>query len=493
MMVQLLARTTELEVREVEDGTIPLPNRIYITPPNRNLILENERFQLVEPGIEVLPKPSVNTFLHSLAESRGEDAIAVILSGTGSDGASGARAIKAGGGLVFAQDPLSAKYSGMPQATIDTGCADWVLSPPEIANEISLIVRNRGSILHSEPPSASPTTLKALLYKVQRHTQVDFSGYKEATVWRRILRRMAANRVHDMDEYLILAERNPEEYNQLCKEILISVTAFFRDPLAFDALKGALGELLESKSPRDEIRIWVPGCATGEEAYTIAIVLFELLGDKRNERKIQIFATDLDLAAMANARRGLYAESSLSAMSTELISRYFHPQGDSYEVIKPLREAVVFARQNVLQDPPFLRLDLISCRLPQSADLLPEQPAGKSPRHLPLRAFPRWPAVPGQIGKRLSARGAFRADRSPAQTLPPQGADHRRPGFRATQRGPVGDQPRPGQAAAHGGRTLCRRGLRGLRAAQRHGECPTRRTARFRRRQSVSQDPDRAR
>ncbi|MBL8428489.1 MAG: PAS domain-containing protein [Dechloromonas sp.] len=362
MMVQLLARTTELEVREVEDGSIPLPNRIYITPPNRNLILDNERFQLVEPGIEVLPKPSVNTFLHSLAESRGEDAIAVILSGTGSDGASGARAIKAGGGLVFAQDPLSAKYSGMPQAAIDTGCADWVLSPPEIANEISLIVKNRGSVLHSEPPSASPTTLKALLYKVQRHTQVDFSGYKEATVWRRILRRMAANRVHDMDEYLILAERNPEEYNQLCKEILISVTAFFRDPLAFDALKESLGELLESKPARDEIRIWVPGCATGEEAYTIAIVLFELLGDKRNERKIQIFATDLDLAAMANARRGLYAESSLSAMSTELISRYFHPQGDAYEVIKPLREAVVFARQNVLQDPPFLRLDLISCR-----------------------------------------------------------------------------------------------------------------------------------
>jgi two-component system CheB/CheR fusion protein len=271
MMVQLLARTTELEVREIEDGAIPLPNRIYITPPNRNLILENERFRLIEPGIEVLPKPSVNTFFHSLAESRGEDAIAIVLSGTGSDGASGARAIKAGGGLVFAQDPLSAKYSGMPQSTIDTGCADWVLSPGEIARELALIVKSQGAVLQTAQPAASPTTLKSLLYKVQRHAQVDFSGYKEATVWRRILRRMAANRVNDIEEYINLAEKNPEEYNQLCKEILISVTAFFRDPAAFESLQTQLGERLSQKKAGEEIRIWVPGCATGEEAYTIAI------------------------------------------------------------------------------------------------------------------------------------------------------------------------------------------------------------------------------
>lgn len=363
MMVQLLARATDLEVREIEDGTVPLPNRIYITPPNRNLMLENEHFKLVEPGIEVLPKPSVTTFFHSLAETRGEDAIAIVLSGTGSDGAAGARAIKAGGGLVFAQDPLSAKYSGMPQATIDTGCADWVLSPSEIAREISLIIKSQGAVvLQIEQPATSPGTLKSLLYKVQRHTQVDFSGYKEATVWRRILRRMAANRVTDIDEYLNLAEKNPEEYNQLCKEILISVTAFFRDPAAFETLRSTLEERLAHKPPGEEIRIWVPGCATGEEAYSIAILLFEILGDKRPLSKIQIFATDLDLPAMANARRGLYSESSLSVLSPALIGRYFHLQGDSYEVVKPLREAVVFARQNVLQDPPFLRLDLISCR-----------------------------------------------------------------------------------------------------------------------------------
>jgi two-component system CheB/CheR fusion protein len=362
MMVQLIARATDLTVEEVNDGAKPLPNHIYITPPNRNLTLDNGHFKLVEPGAEVLPKPSVNIFFHSLAEGLGEDAIAVVLSGTGSDGASGVRAIKAGGGLVFAQDPLSAKYSGMPQSAIDTGCADWVLSPPEIAHEISLIVRNQGAVLQAEQPTASPNSLKSLLYKVQRHTQVDFSGYKEATVWRRILRRMAANRVSDLDDYLNLAEKNPEEYNQLCKEILISVTAFFRDPASFDSLKEHLTERLGQKSDGEEIRIWVPGCATGEEAYTIAIALFEILGERRHTTKIQIFATDLDLAAMASARRGLYAESSLSTLSPEMLNRYFHPQGDAYEVIKPLREVVVFARQNVLQDPPFLRLDLISCR-----------------------------------------------------------------------------------------------------------------------------------
>ncbi|MDD2741116.1 MAG: chemotaxis protein CheB [Rhodocyclaceae bacterium] len=362
MMVQLLARATDLQVEEVDDGAKPQPNHIYITPPNRNLTLVDGCFKLVEPGAEILPKPSVNIFLHSLAEGLGEDAIAVILSGTGSDGASGVRAIKAGGGLVFAQDPLSAKYSGMPQSAIDTGCADWVLSPPEIAQEISLIVRNQGAVLEVEQPTASPNSLKSLLYKVQRHTQVDFSGYKEATVWRRILRRMAANRVTDLDNYLNLAEKNPEEYNQLCKEILISVTAFFRDPASFEELRNQLLERLGQKSDGEEIRIWVPGCATGEEAYTIAIALFEILGERRHTTKIQIFATDLDLAAMASARRGLYAESSLSTLSPELLNRYFHPQGDAYEVIKPLREVVVFARQNVLQDPPFLRLDLISCR-----------------------------------------------------------------------------------------------------------------------------------
>jgi two-component system CheB/CheR fusion protein len=198
--------------------------------------------------------------------------IGVILSGTGSDGAGGVRAIKAGGGLVFAQDPASAKYAGMPQSAIETDCVDWVLTPDAIAREIALIVRTQGLVDHEKLRDA-PGTIQSLLTRVQRYTRIDFSGYKENTVWRRILRRMATNRVESLQDYIDLTERNPEELGQLSKEILISVTSFFRDRDAFDALAAAMCERLAVKRPGDEIRVWVPGCATGEEAYAIAILI----------------------------------------------------------------------------------------------------------------------------------------------------------------------------------------------------------------------------
>lgn len=362
MLVQLLGRETTMQVCAIEDGLAPQPNQIYITPPNRNLVLKDGFFHLTEPSSEILPKPSVNTCFHSLSEERGEDVIGVILSGTGTDGASGIRAIKAGGGLVFAQEPNSAKYAGMPQAAIETDCVDWVLPPEEIAREITVIVRTQGSV---QPPSrndATPSTLKALLQKVQRYTKVDFSEYKETTVWRRILRRIAANRADSLAEYISLTERNPEELNQLCKEILISVTSFFRGEEAFHCLSGLLRERLAGKQPGDEIRVWVPGCATGEEAYTIAMLIAEILGEARLDYKIQIFATDIDNSAMNIARKGIYPESSFEGLDPVLISKYFTPRGDAFEVSKSLREMVVIARQNVAQDPPFLRLDLVSCR-----------------------------------------------------------------------------------------------------------------------------------
>ena len=362
MLAQLLGRETSMPVLEIEEGMAPMPNSIYTTPPNRNLDFRDDRFHLVQPALEVLPKPSVNAFMYTLAEARGEDVIGVILSGTGSDGASGLRAVKASGGLTFAQDPATAKYTGMPQAAIDTECVDWILPPAEIAAEIARLVRTHGQIQPPGQSDASPATLKTLLSKVQRYTKVDFSGYKESTVWRRILRRMAANHVTTLDEYIAFTRRNPDELGQLCKDILISVTSFFRDAEAFVALRQALAERLMLKRPGDEIRIWVPGCATGEEVYTIAILLFELLGSSRHDYKLQIFATDIDMAAMGIARRGHYSEASLAGVDPALVGRYFKPHGDTYEISKELRETVVFARQNVVQDPPFLRLDLVSCR-----------------------------------------------------------------------------------------------------------------------------------
>ncbi len=362
MMVQLIGRETAMAVKEVEDGIQPQQDTIYVAPASRNVILKNGCFVLIEGPSEARPRPSVNVFLTSLAEEKMEDAIGVILSGTGSDGAAGLRDIKAAGGYTFAQDPQTAKYAGMPQSAIDTGCVDWVLAPEGIAREIDVIVRSHGTVIVVNEVPAAATALKKLLIKVKQQTRIDFSGYKEGTLWRRIERRMAATHVSNLNDYLTLVEANPEELEHLGKDILISVTAFFRDPDSFAALKKVLGELIQNKQTGDEIRIWVPACATGEEAYTIAILLAEILGNAAIHYRIQIFATDIDLNALAIARKGSYAESALADLDSGLVMRYFQKVGNRLEVTRALRDMVVVARQDLVQDPPFLRLDMVSCR-----------------------------------------------------------------------------------------------------------------------------------
>ncbi|MEJ2380455.1 MAG: EAL domain-containing protein [Gammaproteobacteria bacterium] len=362
MMVQLLGRETAMVVQEIVHNTVPEPDTVYVTPSGTNVVLRDGRLVLQDAPRDVMPRPSVNAFLSSLAAEREKDAIGVILSGTGTDGAAGMREIKSVGGFTFAQEPETAKYSGMPQAAIDTGCVDWMLPPEEIAREIATIVRSQGLVKKAVQPQAAASTLKKLLMKVKQQTRIDFSGYKEGTLWRRIERRMAARHVSTPDDYLALAETDAEEIEHLCRDILISVTAFFRDPEAFDALGEALRTMLEAKQPGDEIRIWVAGCATGEEAYSIAIQLAELLGKDASQYRIQIFATDLDSSALAVARRGAYPETSLTAVSADVVGRYFVKSSDRYEVSRVLRDMVVVARQDLVQDPPFLRLDLIACR-----------------------------------------------------------------------------------------------------------------------------------
>jgi len=362
MMVQLLGRETAMAVREVENNLRPEPDTIYVAPASSNVKLRDGGFELIEGPREATPRPSVSMFFSSLAEEKIEDAIGVILSGTGSDGSSGLRDIKAAGGYTFAQDPLTAKYTGMPQSAIDTGCVDWVLSPDGIAREIAVIVRSHGSVTIANKPPAGGTTLKKLLIKVKQRTRIDFSGYKEGTLWRRIERRMAATHVSNLDDYLTLVDANPEELEHLGKDILISVTAFFRDPASFAALRTSLHAIIQSKRPGDEIRVWVPACATGEEAYTLAIILAELLGPNISQFRIQIFATDIDLNALAIARKGSYPESALVDLEPGLAIRYFQKIGNRLEVSRTLRDMVVVARQDLVQDPPFLRLDLVSCR-----------------------------------------------------------------------------------------------------------------------------------
>ncbi|MFZ2267547.1 MAG: EAL domain-containing protein [Azonexus sp.] len=362
MLVQLLSRDTAMAVKEIEDGCAPEPDTIFITPASSNVTMRDGCFHLVTTARKMVPKPSVNVFLSSLAEQYGEDAIGVILSGTGSDGSQGIREIKAVGGFTFAQEPGSAKYDGMPQSAIDTGCVDWILPPDQIAEKIAAIADSRDHMAPPEKTSGSASTLKQLLMKVRQRTKVDFSGYKENTVWRRIERRMAANHLASLEDYFQYVDADPEELEHLAKDILISVTAFFRDKTAFEALAKTLLKIVQEKRPGDEIRIWIAGCATGEEVYSIAMLLCEQAGPVLNRFKVQIFATDLDLNAMATARKGNYSAASLSELEPALIAKYFSARNDSYEVSKLLREMVVFARQDLAQDPPFLRLDLISCR-----------------------------------------------------------------------------------------------------------------------------------
>jgi len=362
MMAQLLGRDTTMPVRDLQDGGKPEPNTVYITPPNRNVTMNAGLFRLVEPAREALPKPSVNLFFASLAEETADSCIGIILSGTGSDGAHGIHAIKAAGGFTFAQDPGTAKYNGMPQAAIDSGSVDWILPPENMGNEIALIVKNRGRIPMATQAADAPATLKTLLGRVRSRTKVDFSQYKEPTLWRRIERRMAANHVGTLKDYLALIDETPIELDKLCKDILISVTSFFRDTEAFAGLSKIIGRMLVGKQPGDDIRIWVAGCATGEEPYSLAILLAEHLGSAFDQYRIQIFATDIDLEAMSCARRGIFATTSLAHMDRNRIRAHFTLHGDRYEINKNLRDVVIFARQDLVQDPPFLRLDLVTCR-----------------------------------------------------------------------------------------------------------------------------------
>lgn len=361
---ELLGRETSLPVQEIRSGLKLMADHIYITPPSCNVLVREGALIQQQADQSVLPKPSVNLLLESIAAEYGENAIAVILSGTGSDGASGVRSVKAAGGFTFAQQPDTARYDGMPHMAIETGCIDWVLPPDRIADEINQLCRHTQKPKNTEQNSQrdDANNLRKLMGVLRSRSRMDFSGYKPATLWRRIERRLVANRVPSLEAYLDLVATHPEELERLAKDILISVTAFMRDPAAFVALEAELRKLLARKAPGDEIRIWVPGCATGEEAYSIAMLLHRILGGDFSHYAIQIFATDVDMDAMQIARRGCYPASTVELLGREVLQHYFQPLNDAYEISKLLRGVVVFARQDLVLDPPFLRLDLISCR-----------------------------------------------------------------------------------------------------------------------------------
>lgn len=361
LLTELLGRETHLPVVEASDDLRVEPNTIYVTPQNTNIKFAAGRLKLLPPSSGAYPKPSVDVLLMSIAEEAGEQGVAIVLSGTGSDGALGLRAVKAAGGCTYAQDDESAKYNGMPHAAIATGCVDFVLPPERIADELvklAEIERDGGS----ELPAPDMPTYEEILKVLRLRTGTDFTRYKENTVRRRLQRRMVAHHFTQLEAYLDYIRDNPEEVEKAAQDILISVTSFFRDPEAFAKLEQYLKKILETKQPGDELRIWVPGCATGEEAYSIALLLYEQLGTTVLNYKIQIFATDIDLSALARARKATFHGSAVSGLRPALLRKYFRLSGDHYVLNKAVRDLVVIARQDITEDPPFLRLDLISCR-----------------------------------------------------------------------------------------------------------------------------------
>ncbi|MDP1572575.1 MAG: chemotaxis protein CheB [Vicinamibacterales bacterium] len=368
LLSDLVRRYTSMTVFEVEDGMRVQPHCAYIIPPNRDMAVMNGVLHLLEPSAPRGLRLPIDFFFRSLAQDRHERAICVVLSGTGSDGTLGARAIKGAGGLVVAQAPDSCEYDGMPRSAIATGLVDLVLPPADMPAQIlAFAARQLDWPSRAETPATpdAGAALKKILLLLRNQTGHDFSQYKQSTVLRRIERRMAVHQIEDLDRYTGFLRKAPAEGEALFGDLLIGVTSFFRDPEAFTALETeVIAHLFEGRSSDTPIRVWSAGCSTGEEAYSIAILLQERLQALKAHVKIQLFATDIDQRAIDTARAGVYPANIAADVSAERLARFFiQDQADgSYRVHKHLRDMLVFSQQDLIKDPPFSKLDLISCR-----------------------------------------------------------------------------------------------------------------------------------
>ena len=364
----ILADTASMPVYEVKDPTPVVPNSIFIITPGMDLVIADKAL-LTVPRAET-PHMPINTFFRSLAQSEGSNAIGVVLSGTGTDGTLGLQAIKGEEGLTFAQDSASATFSQMPFSAVASGCVDFILGPPDIAKELTRISRHPYSVQYDqnaqeEPPAPSGEgDLGPILRLLSESSKVDLAHYKQNTLRRRIFRRMLLQKIDSLDDYIAHLKVTPAELSGLFNDLLINVTSFFRDPDAFQALRDVISsDLLKNRPEHSPIRIWVPGCSTGEEVYSIAICLLELLGDASTNANVQIFATDISQKAIETARAGIYTGNTLrDTVSEERLRRFFAKVDRGYQISEQIRKLCVFAVQNVTADPPFSKMDLISCR-----------------------------------------------------------------------------------------------------------------------------------
>jgi len=364
VLTEILQRCTAMPVVEAEHQMPVEPNRVHVIPPNRDMVIAGGALQLSVPTEPRGQRMPIDAFLRSLADDQGETACGIILSGTGSDGALGLRAIAGADGLCLVQDPATARFDGMPSAAISAGYPTQVLAVDQMPR--ALQIGTRPLIQVRSPPTMArggPSGIDKILRLLHANCGHDFTQYKKSTIARRIERRMAVHNIEDAGVYARFLGEHPAEAQSLFRELLINVTQFFRDPAAFVALKqDILPTLLAGKPEAYVLRIWVAGCATGEEAYSIAMLLREVMGEMRREVKVQMYGTDLDDDAIATARAGLYPLNVAQDVSPERLRRFFVKEETGYRVKKEIREMVVFAVQSVIKDPPFTRLDLLSCR-----------------------------------------------------------------------------------------------------------------------------------
>lgn len=410
MLTDLLARQSSAPVTTVVDGMHLTSDHVYVIPPNHDARIEGSRILLSVAGNETRPKPSVDLLFETLAASYGPRSVGIILSGTGTDGARGSAAIHAAGGLVLAQSSQTARYDGMPRATADSGVAESILAPEELGAKLDQFLDERLRLLakgetrsqtspyvaRSTPPSdttslaANPrsvapsdgpspllqdeadfghdddivdgATFHLAIAHLKAQAGSDFTQYKESTLRRRLLRRVQAVGAQSVQSYVASLESDPVEARKLAQDLLVSVTSFFRDPEAFAALEPLVRTRALNIPPNEELRVWVAGCATGEEAYTFALMILELARSLGRPLRARIFASDIDVAAVAHARMGRYTHADIEAIPVELVERYFDFHDGMYEVIKEVRDMCVFAQQDLVQQPPFVKLDVVSCR-----------------------------------------------------------------------------------------------------------------------------------
>lgn len=372
MLSEILAGATRMTVVEVEDGMLLRPNHVFVIPPGTNMAMVHGHLRLTPRRADQMPHNPIDFFLRSLAEYAQSRAVGVILSGTASDGSAGLREIKAAGGITIAQEPRSAKYDGMPRAAIATGAVDLILPPEGIAQELARIAKHpplravppRASI--PEGQAASDQHLVQIFALLRSASGVDFNYYKQPTVRRRLHRRMVLHKIAAVDQYLRFLQQNPAEVTSLYQDILIHVTRFFREPETFETVKNRVfPELIKARTERHDegpIRLWIPGCSTGEEAYSVAIILLEFLENEGVGTSVQLFATDVSESAVEHARAGAYGENITADVSPERLRRFFNRTDGVYRISKQVRDLCVFARQDLTRDPPFSRLDLIVCR-----------------------------------------------------------------------------------------------------------------------------------